>query len=80
MQEHIATPHFPTIVWAFTYRDMQIEVTTTYHHGQQIYSAWVTYTTGSAVAVPRADSPDKAIAGAKQWIRTHFDWSDATAP
>lgn len=74
MHEHIATPHFPAVVWAFSYRNMQIEITTTWHHEQQVYSAWVTYDTGSAVAVPRANSREAAIAQAKKWIHTHFDW------
>ena len=74
MHEHIATPHYPAVVWAFSYRDMQIEITTTIHHNQQIYSAWVTYPTGSAVAVPRAESREEAIAKAKKWIHTHFNW------
>ncbi len=74
MHEHIATPHYPTVVWAFTYREMRIEITTGRHHDRQIYSAWVTYATGSAVAVPRADSREIAIAQAKRWIHTHFSW------
>lgn len=76
MNEHIATPHYPAVVWAFTYRDMQIEITTTWHQERQIYSAWVTYDTGSAVAVPRAESRERAIAGAKKWIQTNFNWSN----
>ncbi|MEO1620330.1 MAG: hypothetical protein AAFU53_04760, partial [Cyanobacteria bacterium J06632_3] len=75
MHEHIATPHFPAVVLAFIYRGMQIEITTSQHHNRQIYSAWVTYATGSAVAVPRADSRERAIALAKRWVNTHFDWS-----
>ena len=78
MNEHIATPHYPNVVWAFCYRDMQVEITTTRHHNRQVYSAWVTYSTGSAVAVPKADSRERAIAGAKKWIQTQFDWSGVT--
>ncbi|MEL7224954.1 MAG: hypothetical protein AAF810_16635 [Cyanobacteria bacterium P01_D01_bin.36] len=78
MHEHIATPHYPAVIWAFSYRNMQIEITTTWHHDQQIYSAWVTYATGSAVAVPRAQSREVAIAQAKKWIQTHFDWQPPT--
>lgn len=74
MHEHIAIPDYPVVVWAFTYRKMKIEITTSIHHNQQIYSAWVTYDTGSAVAVPRADSRERAIAQAKKWIHTHFNW------
>lgn len=79
MHEHIAIPDYPVVTWAFTYRGMKVEVTTSTDYEstdyeQQIYSAWVTYDTGSAVAVPRADSPERAIALAKKWIHTHFDW------
>ncbi len=74
MHEHIAIPDYPAVVWAFTYRGMKIEVTTSMDYEQQIYSAWVTYDTGSAVAVPRAESREQAIARAKRWIHTHFDW------
>ncbi|MBE9061545.1 hypothetical protein [cf. Phormidesmis sp. LEGE 11477] len=74
MHEHIAIPDYPAVTWAFVYRGMKVEVTTSTHYEQQIYSAWVTYDTGSAVAVPRADSPERAIAQAKKWIHTHFDW------
>ena len=75
MHEHIATPDYLDVVWAFTYRGMKIEVTTCLHHDQQVYSAWVNYATGSAVAVPRADTRERAIAQAKKWIQTQFDWS-----
>ena len=75
MHEHIVTPNYPNVVWAFPYRGVQIELTTTMHHGQQIYSVWVTHEKGSAVAVPRADSRDYAIAAAKKWVNTHFSWS-----
>lgn len=77
MHEHIATPHYPAVAIAFSYRNMRIEITTTLHHQQQIYSAWVTYATGSAVAVPRAESREAAIAGAKKWIQTHFNWDSS---
>ncbi|MEL6938433.1 MAG: hypothetical protein AAFO84_04500 [Cyanobacteria bacterium J06598_1] len=80
MHEHIATPHYPAVVWAFSYRGMQIEVTTTHHQERQIYSAWVTYATGSAVAVPRAETRERAIALAKQWIHTHFSWPTEPNP
>ena len=74
MHEHIATPDYLDVVWAFPYRGIQIEITTTVHHEQQIYSAWVTHKQGSAVAVPRADSRESAIAKAKKWVDTHFSW------
>ena len=74
MHEHIATPDYLNVVWAFPYRGTQIEITTTVHHEQQIYSAWVNHSQGSAVAVPRADSRERAIAKAKKWVDTHFSW------
>jgi len=77
MHEHIATPHYPAVAIAFTYRGMKVEITTSSHDNRQIYSAWVSYATGSAVAVPRADSRERAIARAKQWINTHFDWKQS---
>ena len=74
MHEHIATPHYPKVVWAFTYREMKVEITTSLYHEQKVYSAWVTYATGSAVAVPKAPTREIAIAKAKKWIQTHFNW------
>ena len=74
MHEHIATPDYPNVVWAFSYRGVQIEITTTLHHNQQIYSAWVNHDKGSAVAVPIAYSREGAIAAAKKWVNTHFSW------
>jgi len=73
MHEHIATPSYPNVIWAFTYRGVRIEITTDIHQNQQIYSAWVTYATGSAVAVPAANTREAAIARAKKWIQTHFN-------
>ncbi|MEL6900927.1 MAG: hypothetical protein AAFP07_08260 [Cyanobacteria bacterium J06606_4] len=76
MHEHIATPHYPAVIWAFTYREMKIEITTSRYQEQQVYSAWVTYATGSAVAVPKAPTRERAIAQAKQWIHRHFSWPE----
>lgn len=75
MHEHIATPDYPDVVWAFPYRSVKIEITTTLHQEQQIYSAWVTHNKGSAVAVPKAYSRESAIAQAKKWVDTHFSWA-----
>lgn len=74
MHEHIATPDYLDVIWAFSYRGVKIEVTATIQHGQKVYSAWVTHATGSAVTVPRANSREAAIAQAKQWVHTHFQW------
>lgn len=72
MHEHIATPHYPKAVWAFTYQGVRIEITTSLYHEEQVYSAWVTHATGSAVAVPKAQTQRIAITRAKKWIETHF--------
>jgi hypothetical protein len=75
MHEHIATPDYPHTAIAFTYRGLEIEITTSLHQDEIIYSAWVNYAMGSAVAVPRASSKKAAIAQAKKWIQTHFSES-----
>ena len=72
MYEHIATPHYPQVVLAFTYHGVKVEITTDLYHDKQIYSAWVIYTTGSAVAVPMAPTREIAINRTKKWIHTHF--------
>ena len=74
MHEHIVTPNYPNVLWAFTYRGMKIEITTTLDQEERVYSAWVTHATGSAVAVPRASTRETAIASAKRWVQTHFTW------
>ena len=74
MHEHIATPDYLDVIWAFPYRGVKIEITTTLHHEQPVYSAWVTHATGSAVAVPSAATREIAIAQAKKWVHTHFQW------
>ena len=72
MHEHIAIPHYSKAIWTFTYRGLKIEITTDIHHEEKIYSAWVIHATGSAVAVPRAQTKKIAIIRAKQWIEAHF--------
>ena len=74
MHEHIATPDYPDVVLAFTYRGLKIEVTTCLYQEKTVYSAWVTYQTGSAVAVPMAQTREIAIAKAKKWINAQFSW------
>lgn len=74
MHEHIATPDYPEVVLSFTYRSLRVEITTCLYQEQTVYSAWVTHATGSAVAVPVAQSREIAIARAKQWINTQFAW------
>lgn len=75
MHEHIATPNYPQVVLAFTHRGIKVEITATSYQNKQVYSAWATYATGSAVAVPVAYSTAEAIVRAKQWIQNHFNWS-----
>ncbi|NJM96822.1 MAG: hypothetical protein HC800_06190 [Phormidesmis sp. RL_2_1] len=70
----MATPDYPNVTLAFFYRGMKIEITTGLYQEQQIYSAWVTYANGSAVAVPRAHSREAAITQAKKWIQNQFNW------
>ena len=72
MHEHLATPDYPNVVWAFFHRGLKIEITTSHYRNQLVYSAWVTHEKGSAVAVPVASTREIAIARAKQWIKTHF--------
>ena len=72
MYEHVVMPDYPNVLWAFTYQDVRIEITTDNHDGQQVYSAWVTHEKGSAVAVPIAYTREIAIRRAKKWIKTHF--------
>ena len=72
MHEHIATPHYPQAIWAFTYRGLKVEITVASFHGERVYSAWVDYAEGSAVAVPKARTQSVAIAQAKRWICQHF--------
>ena len=69
---YIAEPDFINTVFAFPYRGLRIEITTTQHQGQTVYTAWVDYATGSAVAVPKAYSRKEAIWRAKSWVRRRF--------
>lgn len=72
MHEHLAIPNYSRVIWAFTYHDVKVEITTDIYDGQQVYSAWITHEQGSAVAVPVAYTREIAIARAKKWIQTHF--------
>jgi hypothetical protein len=69
---HIADPDYINPVLAFPYRGVRIEITTTQHQGRTAYTAWVDYATGSAVAVPKAESRNQAIWRAKAWVRRKF--------
>ena len=64
-------PHYPKILMSFTYREYKIEIerdNINQHNKQDIYSAWVNYNGGYAVAVPYAVTPSEAITKSKQWI------------
>lgn len=76
MHEHIANPDHLKTVFAFPYRGMKITITTAQHEQRWIFTAWVDYATGSAVAVPRAASRNEAIRRAKKWIHRQFDLGD----
>ncbi|MEM9908051.1 MAG: hypothetical protein AAF921_23815 [Cyanobacteria bacterium P01_D01_bin.44] len=73
---HIADPDAINTIFAFPYHGLRIEITTTHHQGRIVYTAWVDYTTGSAVAVPKAYSREEAIRRAKKWARQRFHWPD----
>lgn len=68
----IIDPHYPHIVFAFPYRDFQIEIEQTVLDDLTVYAAWVNYDTGSAVAVPKAWTRADAIQRAKRWVDRKF--------
>lgn len=68
----IIDPHYPHIVLAFPYRNLTIEIEETSLDNLTIYSAWVNYDAGSAVAVPKAWTRADAIQRAKKWVDRHF--------
>lgn len=69
---HIADPDYINTVFAFPYRGVKIQVTSSTHLGVTIYTAWVDYATGSAVAVPKAYSRRDAVQRAKHWVLQKF--------
>ena len=73
INEHIASPHYPRKIWIFQYRGVKVELTVTAVSNECVYSAWVDYDLGSAVAVPSACTQSAAIAQAKQWVDSHFN-------
>jgi hypothetical protein len=70
---HIADPDYINSVLAFSYHGLTIQITACQHQERTVYTAWVDYATGSAVAVPQADSRDQAIRRAKIWIQQKFE-------
>ena len=69
---HIADPDYINTVFSFPYRGMTIQITSGTYLGAKIYTAWVDYATGSAVAVPKAYSRSEAIRLAKSWVTKKF--------
>lgn len=64
----MSDPDYPNIVLAFMYRDFKIQIARDEWQGQDFYTAWVDYSTGSAVAVPFAMTTKLAIRNAKRWV------------
>ena len=64
----IIDPHYPHIVLAFPYRETTIEIGQAVIDDLTIYTAWVDYATGSAVAVPKAWTRADAMQKAKRWV------------
>jgi hypothetical protein len=70
----ILEPDYPNIVMSSLYRGLTIELDCGTLDGHPVYSAWVNYPTGNALAVPKAWSREEALRRAKRWIdrRFHF--------
>lgn len=68
----IFEPDYPHVVFAFPYRGVRVEITCSDDEGQPIFSAWVDYPTGSAVAVPKAYSRTEAVRRAQRWVDQAF--------
>lgn len=64
----IEDPDYPNIILSFPYRGYSIELDRNMEQGQEIYTVWVTYSQGFAVAVPCALTRKEAIRKAKRWI------------
>ena len=69
---HIADPDYINTVFSFPYRGVTIQIASSTHLGAKIYTAWIDYATGSAVAVPKAYSRSEAIRRAKTWVVQKF--------
>lgn len=69
---HIADPDYINTVFSFPYRGVKIQITSGTYLGAKIYTAWIDYATGSAVAVPKAYSRSEAIRRAKHWVLRKF--------
>lgn len=64
----IIEPHYPKIILAFPYRDFTIEIEKGSLDDVTVYAAWVSYASGTAVAVPKAWTRTDAIQRAKRWV------------
>ncbi len=71
---HIADPDHIKPIFSFPYHGVTIQITSDTHLGVKIYTAWVDYATGSAVAVPKAYSRGEAIKRAKKWVSQKFQF------
>ena len=69
---HIADPDHINTVFSFPYRGVTIQIASGTYLGARVYTAWVDYATGSAVAVPKAYSRSDAIRRAKSWVIKKF--------
>lgn len=68
----ILEPDYPHVILAFPYRGVTVEITHSEDDGISLYSAWVNYAQGSAVAVPKAYSRNDAIRRARRWVDQAF--------
>jgi hypothetical protein len=64
----ILDPDYPHIVLSYTYRGARIELDQSELNGTPIYAAWASYTTGTALAVPKAWTRSDAIQRAQRWV------------
>ncbi len=69
----IADPDHLKIILSFSYRGYTVELDHREENGQEIYSVWVSYPFGCAVAVPYALTSKEAIRKAKRWIDDRQD-------
>ena len=69
---HIADHDHINTVFSFPYRGVTIHIASGTYLGARVYTAWVDYATGSAVAVPKAYSRSDAIRRAKSWVIKKF--------
>lgn len=61
-------PDYPHVILSFMYRDFEIKISRDRWREQNIYTAWVDHSLGSAVAVPCAVTTKLAVRNAKRWV------------